>query len=435
MTSGATVSEELYRRGLQVMPAGVSRNTLLRLPHPLYAAHGSGCRVTDVDGTEMIDFANNMASLIHGHAHPAIVSAASEQLRRGSAFTMATEVEVAFAEHLCARSEGFEQVRFVNSGTEAVMTAIRAARAATGRTKIAKAEGSYHGSYDFAEVSQEADPSRWGPLDDPSPVPVAYATPSGVLDNVVIIPFNDTERAGRILDRHRGELACVVVDFMPHRIGLCPAEPGFLTALREWTRRDGSLLVADEVISFRNAYGGAQQLYNVTPDLTALGKIIGGGLPVGAVAGRSDVMAVMDARGEGCRLLQSGTFSANPVTMAAGLAAMELFDADEVERVNRLGQLAIERISSLVAARGVQASVRGTGSMFRLFTTETAPTNYREGFADAAATRRLKELHDGLLNQGILLIYSGAGAISTAMGEREIDQLVSALDRCWAGVP
>ena len=435
MNGRASVSEELYRRGLQVMPAGVSRNTLLRRPHPLYAAHGSGCRVTDVDGTERIDFANNMASLIHGHAHPAVVSAASEQLRRGSAFTLATEVEVAFAEHLCARSKGFEQIRFVNSGTEAVMTAIRAARAATGRTKIAKVEGSYHGSYDFAEVSQEADPSTWGPLDDPSPVPVAHATPSGVLDNVVIIPFNDTERAGRILDRHRGELACIVVDFMPHRIGLCPARPEFVTALREWTRRDGSLLVADEVITFRNAYGGAQQLYGVTPDLTALGKIIGGGLPVGAVAGRSDIMAVMDARGEGCRLPQSGTFSANPVTMAAGLAAMELFDADAIEGVNRLGQLAIEGINSLIAARGVAASVSGTGSMFRILMTETVPTNYRDGFADTATTRRLKALHDGLLDQGILLIYSGAGAISTAMGTQEIDELLSALDRVWTELP
>ena len=417
------------------MPAGVSRNTLLRHPHPLYAAYGSGCRVTDVDGISRIDFANNMASLIHGHAHPVVVAAASEQLHRGSAFTLSTEVEVAFAEHLCARSDSFEQVRFMNSGTEAVMTAIRAARAAAGRTKIAKVEGSYHGSYDFAEVSQEASPSTWGSLDAPSPVPVAHGTPTGVLDNVVIIPFNDTERAIRILEHHQGELACVVVDLMPHRIGLCSADADFVAALWEWTRRDGSLFVADEVITFRTAYGGAQQLYGIGPDLTALGKIIGGGFPVGAVAGSSDIMAVMDGRGEGCRLPQSGTFSANPVTMAAGLAAMELFDIEAIERVNRLGQLAIEGIRGIIAARSVEASVSGSGSMFRIFMTETAPTNYREGFADTSATRKLKAFHDRLLDHGILLIYSGAGAISTVMGEQEIDQLLSALDRVWAESP
>lgn len=435
MTGLMRASEQLYRRGLRVMPAGVSRNTLLRHPHPLYAAYGSGCRVTDVDGVSRIDFANNMASLIHGHAHPAIVAAASERLRRGSAFTLATEAEVAFAEHLCARSDSFEQIRFMNSGTEAVMTAIRAARAATGRTKIAKVEGSYHGSYDFAEVSQEASQSTWGPLDAPSPVPVAHGTPTGVLDSVVIIPFNDTERAIRILERHQGELACVVVDLMPHRIGLCPADADFVAALWEWTRRDGSLFVVDEVITFRNAYGGAQQLYGITPDLTALGKIIGGGLPVGAVAGSADIMAVMDSRGEGCRLPQSGTFSANPVTMAAGLAAMELFDRDQIARVNRLARLAIKGIRAVIRARGVQASVSGSGSMFRIFMTETAPRTYRESYADPAAKKRLNRLLDDLLDHQILLIYSGAGAISTVMGEEEIDHLVSALDRVWAKWP
>ena len=162
-TPSATQSEALYRRALKVMPGGVSRNTVLRKPHPLYAAHASGCRITDVEGAERIDFANNMASLIHGHSHPAIVAAVTKQLRRGTAHTLATEVELRLAEHLCERVHSFEQIRFVNSGTEAVMCAIKAARAFTGRPKVAKAEGTYHGTYDYAEVSQTSTPTAGAP--------------------------------------------------------------------------------------------------------------------------------------------------------------------------------------------------------------------------------------------------------------------------------
>ena len=213
----------------------MSRNTVLRRPHPLYAAHASGCRITDVDGVERIDFANNMASLIHGHSHPAIVAAVTDQLSRGTAYTLATEVELLFAEHLCARAASFEQIRFFNSGTEAVMCAIKAARAFTGRRKIAKAEGTYHGTYDYAEVSQNATPDTWGPLNSPARLPVAAGTPQSVLDDVIVVPFNDAERSLDILHRHAGEIACVLLDVMPHRAGLCPATPEFR---RRTTRLD-----------------------------------------------------------------------------------------------------------------------------------------------------------------------------------------------------
>ena len=250
-----TASGALYRRALRVMPGGVSRNTVLRRPHPLYAAHASGCRITDVDGVERIDFANNMASLIHGHSHPAIVAAVTDQLSRGTAYTLATEVELLFAEHLCARAASFEQIRFFNSGTEAVMCAIKAARAFTGRRKIAKAEGTYHGTYDYAEVSQNATPDTWGPLNSPASLPVAAGTPQSVLDDVIVVPFNDAERSLDILHRHAGEIACVLLDVMPHRAGLCPATPEFVAALRDWTVSDEALLVADEVVTFRTCCG------------------------------------------------------------------------------------------------------------------------------------------------------------------------------------
>ena len=170
---------------------------MLRSPHPLYVDRASGCRVTDIEGVEHIDFANNMASLIHGHCHPEIVEAVTEQVSKGTAFTLATEVEIEYAEYLCSRNPGFERIRFVNSGTEAVMGVIKAARAATGRPKIAKIEGSYHGPYDFAEVSQTADPTNWGREERPESVPVAFGTPKSVLQDVVVLPFNDPEAGGR----------------------------------------------------------------------------------------------------------------------------------------------------------------------------------------------------------------------------------------------
>ena len=195
-----SASAGLYERAQKSLPGGVSRNTVLRKPHPLYADRASGCRVMDIDGVERIDFANNMASLIHGHAHPAVTAAVTEQLRKGTAFALATEVEVRYAEHLLSRSPAFQKLRFVNSGTEAVMGAVKASRAYTGRAKIAKIEGAYHGQYDYAEVSQTAKPTNWGTMDDPQSVPVAYGTPAAALADVIVIPYNDPETALAILD-------------------------------------------------------------------------------------------------------------------------------------------------------------------------------------------------------------------------------------------
>ncbi len=420
----ATISEALYARALEVLPGGVSRNTVLREPHPIYVAEGSGCRVLDVEGVERIDFANNMASLIHGHAHPAVVEAVTEQIRKGTAFTLATEVEVRYAEHLVGRSDSFEKIRFVNSGTEAVMAALKASRAFTGRHKIAKVEGAYHGLYDYAEVSQTSRPSNWGEPAEPAGVPVAYGTPEGVLEDVVVIPFNDPERAVAILDGHRGELACVLIDPMPHRVGLYPAEPAFVAALRDWTAHDGALLVFDEVITFRSTYGGAQSWYGVRPDLTAMGKVIGGGFPAGAVAGRCDVMDVMNPLTDTVLFPHSGTFSANPVTMTAGLVTMELFDAAAVAHVNALADRARGGIEDAIAATGARACVTGGGSMFRVHLKERPPRNYREAYADPDEVARRNAMVSHIEERGFLMINTCAGTTSTPMGEEEVDALV-----------
>ena len=419
---------QLYARALQSLPGGVSRNTVLRKPHPLYAERGEGCRVTDIEGVERIDFANNMASLIHGHAHPAITDAVSQQLKKGTAFTLATEVEVRFAEHLLGRNPSFDKLRFVNSGTEAVMGAVKASRAFTGRAKIAKVEGAYHGQYDYAEVSQTANPGNWGSAEHPQSVPVARGTPPAALADVVVIPFNDTEAALTILQEHKGELACVLMDLMPHRVGMTPANAEFVTAIREWTSQDGALFVLDEVITFRTEVGGIQTRYDVTPDITALGKIIGGGFPVGAIAGSAEVMEVMNPLASKVLFPHSGTFSANPITMTAGLTAMELYDEAAVAHVNALGERARTGIVDAIRRTEIDACVTGGGSMLRVHLKPSPPRDYRAAYATPEEGRRLALLLDHLFEQGFMMINTCSVALSTVMGNEEIDALVAAME-------
>ena len=420
-----TRSEKLYNRALEILPGGVSRNTVLRDPYPPYADFGEGCRLTDIEGVTRIDFSNNMASLLHGHACPEIVQAVTSQLKKGSAFTMATEVEVRYAEHLCSRNPSFDTLRFVNSGTEAVMATIKASRAFTGRPKIAKVEGAYHGQYDYAEVSQTPTPDTWGDINEPNSVPVAHGTPESALHDVVILPFNDVEKAITILNKHAGELACVLLDLMPHRVGLRPADESFVIAIREWTEQHDVLLVLDEVITFRCEYGGLQERYNITPDLTALGKAIGGGFPVGAIAGRKEVMDVMNPRKGKLLFPHSGTFSANPITLTAGLVAMEKFDKPTVARLNALTQRAIDGIEEAICETGFKACVTGAGSMFRIHMKERPPQNFREAFLTPKESEKLKALLDYLFDEGFLMIKTCSAALSTAMCETEIDALVS----------
>jgi len=422
-THASPKSAAFFERAKKVLPGGVSRNTLLRGAHPLYVAQGKGCIVTDIDGVERIDFANNMASHIHGHAFPPIVNAITEQLQRGTAFTMATEAEVRYAEHMCSRSPNFDKIRFVNSGTEAVMAGMKAARAYTGRPKIAKVEGSYHGAYDYAEVSQAPTPDNWGLIDHPNPVPLAKGTPQAVLDDMIIIPFNDPEKALAILDEHAHQIACVLIDPIPHRIGMIPVEDGFVKALRQWTHDNGTLLMFDEVITYRSEVGGMQERFDIAPDLISMGKMIGGGFPVGALAGCDKIMEVF-VNG---RLPHSGTFSANPVTMTAGRVAMELFDKAAVARLNKLGDYARSSIADAIKVADVPACVTGTGSLFRIHLKAQAPGNYREAHLTVQESKALTALINALYDEGIMMIHTGAAALSTPMGNEEIDRLADAV--------
>jgi glutamate-1-semialdehyde 2,1-aminomutase len=427
MSQSSSRSEALYRRAQAVMPGGVSRNAVVRAPHPAYAARGRGCVVSDIEGVDRLDFSNNMTSLIHGHAFPPVVEAVTAQLHRGSAWNLATEVEIEFAEHLSHRVPGFERMRFVNSGTEAILCALKAARAFTGRPRIAKVEGAYHGVYDYAEVSQIASPADWGPSSRPASVAACRGTPQAVLDTVIVVPFNDAHRSLAILDDHATEIACVLVDPLPHRVGMIPALDGFVEAIHAWTRRHGALLVFDEVISFRSGYAGAQQRYAVRPDLTALGKIIGGGFPVGAIAGRADVMDVLNPHQRPVAFPHSGTFSANPVTMVAGLTAMEHFGRDAVAELNALGERARRQIRQVIADSSVPLSVSGEGSLFRIHPMPTVPRDYREAYHTPHQAAVKQQIVDYAFDHGVLLIESGSGALSTPMTAGDIDRMTDVL--------
>lgn len=427
-----TSSEDIYKRACTVLPGGVSRNTVYRKPHPDYAKCAAGSRITDVDGIERTDFANNMASLIHGHAFPPIVEAVIEQLRKGTAYTMASEIEVTLASHLCSRISSIERVRFVNSGTEAVMAMIKASRAFTGRPKIAKAEGAYHGTYDYAEVSQVANPSNWGSIDKPASVPLAHGTPAGVLSDVIIFPFNDIERTISILDQNADQIACVLIDPVPHRVGLVPGTNEFIEAVYNWTRKNSALLVFDEVVTLRVNHGGAQESYSVKPDLTAMGKIIGGGFPVGAFGGRADVMKVLDPREAKLLFPHSGTFSANPITMTAGYIALKHFDKEAVNKLNALTKKAIDQIEEVVRITDVPVSVTGAGSMFRLHLTSTPPANYRDAYQSKEVTGLINELLDFLYyEEKILMINTLACMFSTALTVSDVDKLSEAMLRAF----
>jgi glutamate-1-semialdehyde 2,1-aminomutase len=359
------------------------------------------------------------------------VEAACRQAALGSAFGMPTEAEIDLAELICSRVDSIRQVRFTNSGTEAVMMGLKAARAFTGRPKIAKCEGAYHGSYDYAEVSLDPTPDSWG---QNAPASVAYAkgTPQKVLEDVVTIPFNDIDGAVSIIRAHGPELACVLIDPMPNRAGLVPADRAYIEALREVAHEIGALLIFDEVITFRLGYSGAQGIWGVDPDLTTLGKIIGGGFPVGAIGGRAEVMAVFDPTEGKPALPHGGTFSANPVTMRAGLAAMELLDAAAFERLDAIGDRVRDGIDEAFHRQGVPGGTVGLGSLLKIHFTDRPVRDYRSAQLNEAEMKRQAAFNMALVNEGILMAGYGLMALSTPMEDDDVGAIIAGVSSALA---
>jgi len=417
----ATRSAALHARAQSVLPSGNTRLTVYFAPYPIYAASGEGARITDVDGVERIDFINNYSSLIHGHRPPEVMAAIAAQFDRLVAVGLPTESEVALAEHLVGRLPAVDQVRFANSGTEAVMLAIKAARAFTGRPKIAKIEGAYHGGYDYAEVSQHSTPDNCGPADRPASTATSVGAPQGMLDDVVILPWNDVAAARALLREHGGSLAAILVDPMPSRLAYVPIAPDFLAMLRDTAAEIGALFILDEVYALRLGHRGSQGLLGISPDLTAMGKIIGGGLPVGAVGGSRAAMSVFAMDAGRPKVPHGGTYNANPMTMAAGLAAMTLYDAAAVDRINALGERMREGLRRALRDSGSPGQVMGAGSLCLLTLYDGPIRSSRDLFAAAVAGPAQVALHAGLMARGIFTTPNLLFTLSTAMTEDDID--------------
>jgi len=423
-TSG---SRQLFEEALRVMPGGNSRTTTFFDPYPFYIARGEGARIWDVDGVERIDFNGNYTSLILGHANPRVVRAVQEAAGRGMSYPGPTEHEVRLAEVLTTRLPGVETIRFTNSGTEATMHAVRVARAFTGRAKIAKFEGAYHGTHDWVLVSVAPDGEAAGSRKRPKPVAWSSGVPPMVLKHVVVLPWNEPDACAKILDKHGSDIAALIIDPMLANAGMIPAREGFLEKLREVTARLGIVLIFDEVISYRVAPGGAQERFGVRPDLTTLGKIIGGGLAVGAFGGRADVMNYYDPRGGRGRINHGGTFNANPLTMAGGLATMTELTPEAYARLDALGDRLRDGVRRLLRRLKYAGQITGTGSLFWLHHTKRRLSDYRS--AKPEDPELPLRVFIGLLNEGIVLSQRGLGACSLAMTDADIDRFVDALGR------
>jgi glutamate-1-semialdehyde 2,1-aminomutase len=418
-------SRALHEKALAAMPGGTTRTTTYFDPYPLYIERGQGSRIWDVDGTERIDMLGNYTAMILGHAHPKVVEAIRRQAERGTGFAAANALEVELATLLCERVPSLDAVRFCNSGTEATMFAMRLARAFTGRPKIARIEGGYHGTHDLAEVSTHPAVAEAGPADAPVARPDSIGTPQWAVEQTVVLPYNNPDAAETILRRHGSEVAAVILEPIIGAGGVIAATPEFLRRLRSVTHELGVLLIFDEVISLRVAPGGAQQTYGVTPDLTTMGKIIGGGLPVAAFGGRAEVMELLDPRREGS-IAQGGTYNGNPLGMAAGLAAMTELTPGVYEELNRKGARVAEMLVEVFASHDVPVQVNSAGSLFALHFTDRPVVDYR-GVA-SSDKQRSKDFFLAMVNHGVLLAPRGMGALSTVMGEDELRQFVDAVD-------
>jgi glutamate-1-semialdehyde 2,1-aminomutase len=398
-------SAALFERATASIPGGSTRTTVFNPPYPPYMVRGEGLRTWDVDGNEYRDFLGNYTSLILGHSDPAVVEAVTAQVRKASAFAAPTETEIELAEEIRRRLPSVERLRFTNSGTEATMFAIRAARAFTGRDLVARFDGAYHGTHDTV-------------------LPRSPGVPEATSDLVVDLPWGDVDGIERTLAGRERQLAAMIIEPVQGAGGVRPADPAFLRSLREMTSDIGAVLIFDEIIAFRVGPNGAQGLLGVSPDLTTLGKIIGGGYALAAFGGRAEIMDRFDARRPDA-LSHGGTFNGNPVAAAAGLATLRELTPDRYDRLAELGDRLRARLAEAFTRGGIDARVDGIASLFQVF---AGPAIQGRDGLTASQTLFL-----GLLVDGFHLAPRGMGAISTPVTDRDVDELADAIvDRLGA---
>ena len=408
-------SRSLMEQFQQWMPGGDTRSITWFAPYPAVIDHAAGCELTDADGRTYIDLLNNYTALVHGHAHPRIVEAITEQAARGTVYPAPHAGQAALAEELVRRVPSVDRVRFTNSGSEAVMQAIKAARAFTGRPLLVKAEGGYHGSWDQV-------PLTGGETGQGMPAELAAL--------VRMVPYNDVEALGALLEREGERVAAVLLEPVMGE-GVVAADGAYLHGVRELTTAHGALMVVDEVVTFRLATGGRQETVEVSPDLTTFGKIIGGGLPVGAVGGSERVMSVFDPSRPDS-LHHSGTFNGNALTTAAGLVSLELLTPDEIDRIDGLADTLAAGLRDAMATSGLAGRVTRCGSLLHLhFDIEREP----RAFSDLdLGSPTLRQIHLACMAEGLFIAPRGLMNTSTAMDESVVTEAAARFARAATSV-
>jgi glutamate-1-semialdehyde 2,1-aminomutase len=405
----------------QSMPGGDTRSIGFFQPYPFFVARGQGCRLYDVDGNAYIDFVNNMTSLVHGHAHPHVMAAIRKQTEHGITHGLPVEAQYRLAELLIGRIPSIDSLRFCNTGSEATMFCMRAARAFTGKELMVKMDGGYHGGHDFVQVNPMPDLAA---EDLPTSQPTK-GVPSCVAGDIRVVPFNDLAAMERVLAQEKGKTAAIIMEPMLGAGGGVGPRQGYLRGIRELADQYGVLLIFDEIISLRVHEGGLQTKEGVRPDLTAMGKIIGGGLPIGVFGGRKDIMDMFDPTREDS-LTHSGTFTGNAVTMAAGLANLEIYQQDEVDRINNLGDRLAAGMNQVFESLGIKGGTRGIGSMVGIaFTDQPLYTSKDVVMSLFPSIELLQYLHIDMMNQGVFFLNRGMFTVSTPMDAAIVDQTVT----------
>ena len=413
-------SREAHKRATQRIPLGVASNYRAYDPYPIFVESGKGGHIRDIDGNEYVDFNLCFGALMAGHCHPAVVKAVQEKLGTGTMFGMPHNLEWELAEEICNRFP-VEMVRFSNSGTECTMHAVRLARAGTGRDKIIKMEGAYHGLHDSALVSVKPKLSDVGDAKFPNSVPGGGGIPKGTLANVVIAQFNDPDAVEGLFQKHPGEIAAVIVEPIMMNVGILMPEPGYHQKLREITRKHGALLIFDEVkTGAKLARGGACQYFGIKPDIVCLAKSIGGGFSLAAFASTREVMGLISDH----KVFHGGTYNTNPVAMAAGLATFrEVLTPAAYEHVNKLNAKLMEGYKKQIEKNGLQNYVIGAGSNGALMFFEKPIRNYRDWLK--ADTELWRHYWFAMVNRGVMAQpywWDEQWTISVAHTEADIDR-------------
>ena len=405
----------------KVMPGGNTRTTQWMEPYPFFAENAEGMYINDIDGNHYLDFMLNATTLILGHAHPDIVKTLTQQIQEGTVYSVPTDGQSKLADILVERIPSFEKVRFTNSGTEATMMAIMAARSFTKKTKIAKFEGGYHGTHDHVSVSVYPKKEDLNTETHPG-VPEFSYQPKSILDDVIVLPYNDIEKSKELIHKFKDDLSCIIMEPIISNFGYLPLDLEFIKFIREITEELGIVLIFDEIQSFRVSSGGAQESFGITPDMTTLGKIIGGGLPVGAFGGKDEIMELFDPTSSNYDIAHAGTFNGNPLTMEAGVTVMENLTSDNFEKMNNLGDSLRSKLSSVFNEINLGVQVTGYGSLFGINFNGNKIKDYRSFLNNNSDMTKI--LFSYLRNKGILLQLKNAGALNILMTEKEIDYLV-----------